>query len=102
MFQINGGKPQILYTDDETAFSFYALVEYYKENTKHYITRNHTWFAERFIRTFKHLLSKLILDTKDDNPQWVDYIFQIMLTYNNKMVHAATRMTPQNASKSSN
>ena len=54
------------------------------------------------IRTFKGLLSKRIENTKVENPQWIDYIFQIMLTYNNKMIHSSTKMTPQNASRPSN
>ena len=34
-----------------------------------------------------------------DNIQWVDYIFQIMLTYNNKNEHNSINMTPNEAIK---
>ena len=34
---------------------------------------------------------------KKRNIQWVDYIDEIMLTYNNKDVHSATARTPYNA-----
>ena len=34
--------------------------------------------------------------------QWTDYIFEILLTYNNKMVHSATNFTPKDARKPSN
>ena len=34
-----------------------------------------------------------------DNIQWVDYIFQIMLTYNNKNEHNSINMTPVEATK---
>ena len=34
---------------------------------------------------------------KKRNIQWVDYIDEIMLTYNNKNVHSATAQTPYNA-----
>ena len=54
------------------------------------------------IRTFKGLLSKRIENTKVENPQWIDFIFQIMLTYNNKMIHSSIKMTPQNASRPTN
>ena len=31
------------------------------------------------------------------NLDWADYIFQIMLTYNNKNIHTSTKMTPKEA-----
>ena len=31
--------------------------------------------------------------------QWIDYIFQIMLTYNNNNEHNAINMTPNEATK---
>ena len=100
-FKMMGKKPELLYTDDETSFSSYALVEYYKENNiKHYITRNHSAFAERFIRTFKDMLYKRIDGGKKENPQWHDYIFEVLLTYNNQNVHSSTKKTPENARKS--
>ena len=34
--------------------------------------------------------------------QWHSYIWGIMLTYNNSLVHSSTGMTPKNASKKSN
>ena len=37
-----------------------------------------------------------------DNIQWADYIFQIMLTYNNKNEHSAIKMTPNEATKPDN
>jgi len=36
---------------------------------------------------------------KDADIQWTDYIFQIMLTYNNKNEHNAINMTPNEATK---
>ena len=38
--------------------------------------------------------------SKKENPQWHDYIFQVMLTYNNQNVHTSTKKTPENARKS--
>jgi hypothetical protein len=39
---------------------------------------------------------------KVGNPQWVDFVYPIMLTYNNKMVHSSINMTPNEATKPSN
>ena len=36
-----------------------------------------------------------------ENPQCIDFVFQIMLTYNTKMVHSSITMTPYEATKSS-
>ena len=36
---------------------------------------------------------------KGDAIQWSDYIFQIMLTYNNKNEHNSINMTPNEATK---
>ncbi len=95
-------KPELLYTDGETSFDTYALREYYEQQKiKHYITRKHAAFAERFIRTFKSALYKRIDEgkVKTENPQWHDYIFQVMLTYNNKSVHSSTKKIPADAMK---
>ena len=98
-----GKKPEILYTDDEGALHKPSIQTYFKEQKiTHYITRNHAWFAERFIRTFKLMLYKRIDHGKQEKPQWVDFVYPIMLTYNNKMVHSSIKMTPQEATKSSN
>ncbi len=103
-FQKMGKKPELLYTDGETSFDTYALQEYYEQQKiKHYITRKHAAFAERFIRTFKHMLYKRIDEgkVKTENPQWHDYVYQVMLTYNNKQKHSSTNKTPKDARKGS-
>ena len=72
-------KPELLYTDGETSFNSYALQEYYEEQEiKHYITRKHAAFAERFIRTFKAMLYARVDQgkVKTENPPWHDYIFR--------------------------
>ena len=98
-----GAKPEIIYTDDEGALHTKSIQTYFKENNiTHYITRNHAWFAERFIRTFKLMLYKRIDQGGVENPQWIDFVYPIMLTYNNKMVHSSIKMTPAEATKPSN
>ena len=102
-FEKMGGPPKILYTDDEKALSAVAMKKYFEENDiKHIITRSHAHIAERAIRTFKDSLYKRIDHAKDDNTQWVDLVFEILLTYNNKLVHSTIGMTPDDARKKKN
>ena len=99
-------KPKIIYTDDEGSIrgaDFKQLVE--DERIELYKTRGHPAFAERFIRTFKDKLFKRVEnDGKKGktNIQWIDYITEILLTYNNKDVHSATGLTPNEARKERN
>ena len=49
-----GGKPKLLYTDDEPALSSNSIQQYLKEeNIQHHRTSGHANFAERGIRSFK-------------------------------------------------
>ena len=67
------------------------------------MTRNHAHFVERFIRTFKMMSRKRIdNDIRSGvapSRQWIDYIFQIMLTYNNENEHSTINMTQMEARK---
>jgi len=96
-------KPTFIYSDEEGALTSNDVQGYLKkEKIEVIMTRNHAHFVERFIRTFKMMLRKrLDNDIKQgkDNIQWVDYIFQIMLTYNNKNEHNSIEMTPAEARK---
>ena len=68
-------------------------------------TRGHPAFADRFIRTFKEKLYKRIENDEKkgkNNIQWIDYITEIMLTYNDKDVNSATGQTPKEARKQRN
>ena len=95
--------PSIIYTDGEAAFN---LKEFYTtRGIKHVITRNHAAFAERFIRTYKAMLYKRIDSVKENNitdPQWTTYNWNVILTYNTKLIHSSTKMTPKEAAKQSN
>ena len=99
-------KPQLIYTDDERTIPGDYFKEYIEgEGIELHRTRNHPAFAERFIRTFKDMLFKRIeADEKKgkENLQWIDYILEIILTYNDKMVYSATNMTPSKARKNEN
>ena len=87
-----------------------------KEKIDVIMTRNHAHFIERFIRTFEMMLRKRIdgngvaiggtaadADIKQGRDiQWIDYIFQIMLTYKNNNENSAIEMTPNEATKPDN
>ena len=101
-----GKKPKLIYTDDEGAMNTEARQKYLQEqNIEHYRTRAHPNFSERAIRTFKDSLYRRVeADQKKgkNNIQWTDYIFEVLLTYNNKMKHSAAGYTPKDARKPSN
>ena len=48
------------------------------------------------------MLYKRIDQGGAENPQWIDFVYKIVLTYNNKMVHSSIKMTPAEATKPSN
>ena len=99
-------KPQIIYSDDEKALSTEAMKQYFREQgIEHHITRGHANFSERFIRSYKNMLYKRIeADEKrgNENIQWIDYNLEILLTYNDKMVHSSTGLTPKQGLKKEN
>ena len=100
-FHKMGGTPEMLYADNETSMSSIALTKYYKENNiTHIATRGRAAVAERSIRTFKDMLYKRIGNNK--TKQWTEYVFEILLSYNNKMIHSSTKKTPTEAKKKGN
>ena len=100
-FNKMGGTPKLLYTDDEGALNTKSIQDYLKENNiEHHRTRGHAQYSERGIRTFKDALYKRIeADEKKGktNILWTEYIFEILLTYNNKNIHSTTKFTPSQA-----
>ena len=103
-FHKMGKNPEVLYTDGEGGIQSNAMKKYYEEkNIKHLITRGHAYFVERLIRTLKDGIYKRIDNEKDKGSvQWIDYLFEVMLTYNNKMKHSSHGFTPSDATKKSN
>ena len=101
-----GKKSKIIYTDDERAIAGEDFKNYVEgEGIELYRTRGHPAFAERFIKTYKDMLFKRVeADEKAEkqNIQWTDYNLEIVLTYNDKMKHSATGMTPNQARKEKN
>ena len=48
------------------------------------------------------MLYKRIYEGKQETPLRIDFVFQIMLTYNNTMVHSFVTMTPYEPTKPDN
>ena len=91
--------PLFIFSDDEGALNSTLITDYLnKQGIKKLTTRSNASTAERFIRTFKDMVYKRIqhdqetLQKKD--LQWHNYIYPVMLTYNNKNVHSSIGKTP--------
>ena len=103
-----GETPKIIFTDEEgslTGIKVDIRGALKDRGIELHNSRGHSNFAERFIRTFKDMLFKRVkADEKKEkrNLDWTDYIFQIMLTYNNKNIHSSTGFTPSEARKKKN
>ncbi len=93
-----GHKPKtIIMSDNKGAFISHEIQKYLTEDgVKHLTTLNHAAFAERAIRTIKHMIYKRVEHNKTE---WYDEMFPVLMTYNNKMVNRATKMTPREAMK---
>ena len=101
-----GGKPKMIYSDEEGSLFSSTITDYLdEEKFELHTARGHPAFGERFIRTFKDMLFKRVdADEKKskNNIQWIDYILEILITYNNKLVSSVTKMTPLEARKKKN
>ena len=106
IFRRMGGKPKIIYSDDEGVLRGDLFKEYVeKEGIQLRRTRSSAHFVERFNRTLKDMLFKRIENDEKKgkaNIQWVDYLSDVILVYNDKMVHSATGMTPRKAREKEN
>ena len=98
-----GGKPQTLFTDDEGGLNTPLIQNYLKDHgIRHIVTRSHAAVAERTIRTVKAMIDKRIESAKKKDSQdkrWVDVLYPVLITYNQKNKHSATKMTPKEAMK---
>ena len=70
------GKPKVIYSDNEPAFSSTSIQEYLKNNKiKHIITLGHAPVAERQIRTIKDMIYKRV---ENNGSGWTDVLFQVL------------------------
>ena len=95
-FQKMGGNPKSIYSDNEGALGSNLFVEFCEQHKiKLITTRTHAWVAERFIRTLKSAINKII---ENNDKSWKDVLFEVLLSYNNKDVHTSTgAFTPSDA-----
>ena len=95
-----GGKPKILYTDDEASFNSKLMNKYYQEeNITLFIARTHAYYAERCIRV-EEMVNRRI---KGTNKDWSGEIsVQVVSTCVYKMKPSVTGFTPADGRKSEN
>jgi hypothetical protein len=101
-----GGKPKTIYADSEGAWFNKEVKDYLEENgIKLIITLSHAHVVERLIRTLKSMIYKRIEAAEQNDGEvkrWIDVLYPVLLTYNRRMVHSATKLTPHDALKPSN
>ena len=95
-------KPNLIESDRGKEFYNNIFQDFLnKYNTKLY-SRNSSYgavFAERFNRTIRDLLKKIVFENGDGN--WIDVLPTITKQYNKK-VHSSTKLTPIQASLKKN
>ena len=94
------GKPKIIMSDEEGSLSSKLLDKFFKdEKVLYIINRHHAPVIERFIRTFRNMITRRLQKRPE---RWYSMIYEVLLTYNKKMVSSATGFTPANAAKPEN
>ena len=90
-----GKPPKFVYTGGETVIRNSGLFQkYFKDDHLAYVaTQSRLVVSQRMICTFKDMLYTII----KPNMQWAHPIYPILLTYNNKLLHSPTGLTPKEA-----
>ena len=95
-------KPNLLEGDRDRGFYNNIFQDFLNKNNIKLYSRNSSYgavFAERFNRTIRDLLKRLVFENGDGN--WIDVLPTITKQYNNK-VHSSTKLTPIQASMKKN
>ena len=95
-------KPNLIETDRGKEFYNNIFQDFLNKNDIKLYSRNNSLgavFAERFNRTIRDLLKKIVFEKGDAN--WIDVLPTITKQYNNK-VHSSTKLTPIQASLKKN
>ena len=95
-------KPNLIETDRGKEFYNYIFQDLLNKNNIKLYSRNSSVgavFAERFNRTMRDLLKKIVFEQGD--AKWIDILPTITKQYNNK-VHSSTKLTPIQASLKKN
>ena len=95
-------KPTLIETDRGKEFYNNTFQDFLNKNDIKLYSRNTSVgavFAERFNRTIRDLLKKIVFEQGDGN--WIDVLQTITKQYNNK-THSSTKLTPTQASLKKN
>ena len=95
-------KPNLLESDRGKEFYNNIFQDYLNKNNIKLYSRNSSYgavFAERFNRTIRDLLKKIVTENGDAN--WIDVLQTITKQYNNT-IHSSTKLSPKDASLKKN
>ena len=95
-------KPNLIETDRGKEFYNNIFQDFLNKNNIKLYSRNTSLgagFAERFNRTIRDLLKRLVFEKGDGN--WIDILQTITKQYNNR-IHSSTKLTPIQASLKKN
>ena len=95
-------KPNLIETDRGKEFYNSIFKDFPNKNNIKLYSRNSSYgavFAERFNRTIRDLLKKIVFERGDAN--WIDVLPTITKQYNNR-IHSSTKLSPKDASLKKN
>ena len=95
-------KPNLIETDRGKEFYNNIFQEFLNKNNIKLYSRNSSYgavFAERFNRTIRDLLKKIVFEHGD--AKWIDILPTITEQYNNR-IHTSTKLSPKDASLKKN
>ena len=95
-------KPNLIESDRGKEFYNNIFQDFLNKNNIKLYSRNSSYgavFAERFNRTIRDLLKKIVFEQGD--AKWIDVIPKITKQYNNR-IHSSTKLTPIQASLKKN
>ena len=95
-------KPNLIETDRGKEFYNNIFQDFLNKNNIRLYSRNSSYgavFAERFNRTIRDLLKKIVFEQGDAN--WIDVLPTITKQYNNR-IHSSTKLSPKDASLKKN
>ena len=95
-------KPNLIESDRGKEFYNNIFQDFLNKNNIKLYSRNSSYgavFAERFNRTIRDLLKKIVFEHGDAN--WIDVLPTITKQYNNR-IHSSTKLTPIQASLKKN
>ena len=95
-------KPNLVESDRGKEFYNNIFQDFLNKNNIKLYSRNSSYgavFAERFNRTIRDLLKKIVFEQGDAN--WIDVLPTITKQYNNR-IHSSTKLSPKDASLKKN